>query len=67
LPLAGISVFGGARSADLAVWLSQELGMVVMPMDLEVLYPRVAEVNTEDLIACLPLLGILLRDDGATG
>lgn len=65
LPLATVSVFGGARTDDLASWMSQEMGMVVMPMTLEALYPSVDAVDPSDLMACFPLLGVMLRGAAA--
>lgn len=67
LPLASVNVFGGARSEDLASWLSQELGLVVMPMALDTLYPGVQAVDSNDLMACFPLLGVMLRDIAPQG
>lgn len=65
-PLAGLRVYAGVRSVDLAAWLSQEIGQTVTVLDFESQFPAMAEMSEEDQMACLPLLGALLRNDAAS-
>ena len=65
LPLAGLRVYAGVRSFDLAAWLSQEIGQTVTMLDFNALFPALAELSAEDQMACLPVLGVLLRKDAA--
>jgi MSHA biogenesis protein MshI len=64
LPMAGLSVYAGERTVDLAALLTQELGQVVDSMDLVGLYPALASVGPQEKLACAPLLGVLLREGG---
>jgi MSHA biogenesis protein MshI len=66
LPLAGLSVQAGARSATLAQWLTRELGQTVLPMDVTLSFPALSKARPEVQTACLPLLGVLLRTEGAS-
>ncbi len=62
LPLAGVGVYAGARSAELAGWLRQGLGQTVTVMDPASLFEDVPPVQEALKLRCLPLLGLLLRD-----
>jgi len=64
LPMAGLSVYAGERTVDLAALLTQELGQVVDAMELDSLYPALASAGPQEKLACAPLLGVLLRDGG---
>lgn len=66
LPLTGLRVYAGARSVDLAVWLSQELGQTVLPMDFSGVFSGMEDTSADTLMTCLPLLGALLRTEPAT-
>ena len=65
LPLAGLRVFAGLRSEEMADWLSQDLGQSVGVLDWHAQFSAVSALPQADLIACAPLLGILLRDQTA--
>jgi len=65
LPLSGLRVQAGERSADLATWLSRETGQNVTAMNLDALFPGLGECSEADRSYCLPLLGLLLRDDSS--
>jgi MSHA biogenesis protein MshI len=65
LPLAGLRVYAGARSLDLAAWLSQELGQTVLPMDFVGIFSGLEDASNDTLMHCLPLLGVLLRTGSA--
>ena len=65
-PLAGLRVYAGARSFDLSAWLSQEIGQTVTMLDFNSLFPVLADLPAADQMACLPLLGELLRNDAAS-
>jgi MSHA biogenesis protein MshI len=64
LPMASVGVYAGARSAELAAWLSKGLGHAVVPMDWPGQAPGLAELSEQDQLRCLPLLGLLTRDSG---
>ncbi len=66
LPLTGVRVFAGERSAELATWLTRQLGQVVVPLDLKPVFSGLGPVSAHDLATCLPLLGVLLRTEGST-
>jgi MSHA biogenesis protein MshI len=61
LPLAGLRVYAGTRSTDMAGWLSQEIGQAVLPLEIDSLFPQLQAMTMDDQMACLPLLGGLLR------
>ncbi|WP_309375723.1 hypothetical protein [Rhodoferax sp.] len=66
LPLTGLRVFAGERSAELAIWLTRQLGQVVVPLDVKPIFSGLDAVPTADMVACLPLLGVLLRTEEPT-
>ncbi len=66
IPLAGLRVYAGARSFDIAAWISQEIGQTVTMLEFEGLFAALADLSASDQMACLPLLGVLLRDDAAS-
>ena len=61
LPLSGLRVHAGERSADLAHWLSHETGVPVGILDLDADLMALRDLSQADQMACLPLLGILMR------
>ena len=63
LPLAGISLYAGARSADLSSWLTRQLGQSVQPMDVTAQFPGFAGKAMSEEAPCMPLLGLLLRTE----
>jgi len=63
MPLAGLRVYAGERSAELAAWLGREMGQAVTAMDLEHQFPGLQSMPVTDQIYCLPLLGVLLRNE----
>ncbi|WP_342617867.1 hypothetical protein [Rhodoferax sp. GW822-FHT02A01] len=65
LPMAGVAVCAGSRSADLADWLSRGLGQTVAVMDPAQMFDGVPELNDQERMQCLPLLGLLLRVEGS--
>ena len=64
LPMAGLTVYAGDRTFDLATWLSQEIGQAVTSLDLESVFPALASAGPQEKLACAPLLGVLLRAEG---
>ena len=66
LPMASVAVHAGARSTELALWLSRGLGQAVQALEPAALFDGVPELSQEDAIKCLPLLGLLLRSGGAS-
>ena len=63
LPLAGLRVSAGVRTAELAQWLTQDMGQSVLPLDLQAIFPALAQQSETDRLECLPLLGLLLRSE----
>jgi MSHA biogenesis protein MshI len=63
MPLAGLRVYAGERSGEMATWLSRELGQAVSAMDLEAQFPGLQSMTVADQAYCLPLLGVLLRTE----
>ncbi len=63
MPLGGLRVTAGERSAELATWLSREMGQTVTAMALEAQFPGLQAIPMADQIYCLPLLGALLRTE----
>jgi MSHA biogenesis protein MshI len=63
LPMAAVAVWAGERSADLADWLGRGLGQTVAVIDPAQLFEGVPELNDQERMQCLPLLGLLLRVD----
>ncbi len=63
LPLVGVRVYAGERSAEMATWLSRETGAAVSAMELEPLFPGLQATPELERAICLPLLGLLLRSE----
>lgn len=63
MPLGGLRVFAGERSAELAGWLSREMGQSVSAMDMDTQFPGLQAAAAGDRALCLPLLGVLLRTE----
>ena len=63
LPLNRLRVFAGERSAELAQWLTGQLGQTVGVLDVNPVFVGLQAVAPADLALCFPLLGVLLRTD----
>jgi len=63
LPLAGVRVFAGERSTELAQWLSRDTGQTVGALDLGAAFSGLQHIAAADMPFCLPLLGVLLRTE----
>ncbi len=63
MPLGGLRVYAGERSAEMASWLSREMGQAVSAMDMETTFPGLNAMAVADQAYCLPLLGVLLRTE----
>ena len=63
LPLAAVRVYAGARSLDLAQWLTRELGQAVSPLDVSGLFGGLDGGTQTDIDACWPLLGLVMRSE----
>lgn len=63
LPLAGVKVFAGERSDELAQWLSRDTGQTVSALNTGIAFKGLAQISAADLPLCLPLLGVLLRTE----
>ena len=66
MPLRDLRVYAGRRSEALSAWLSSQLGQTVLPMDINSLFPEFEGGNPDARMRCLPLLGLLLRDENRT-
>ena len=63
MPLGGLRVYAGERSAEMASWLSREMGQAVSAMDMESTFPGLHSMAMADQAYCLPLLGVFLRTE----
>lgn len=63
LPLSGVQVLAGERGAELAQWLSREMGQSVTAMDLGTRFEGLQGIDAADQAYCAPLLGVLLRTE----
>jgi len=63
LPLAAVRVYAGARSSELAQWLTRELGQAVVPMDVSDFFSGLDGGTDDTTTSCWPLLGLLMRTD----
>lgn len=63
MPLNGMRVYAGERSAELSQWLAAQLGQTVLPMDVNALFPGFEGGAAGDRALCLPLLGVLMRSE----
>jgi len=66
LPLSGLRVHAGTRTAELSDWLMQQLGQPVRRLDVAPVFQGLDAIPVETLDQCLPLLGVLLRQEGAS-
>lgn len=64
LPLSGFRVYAGARSTELAQWLSRQLGQNVAALEVGALFAGFDAAPADQQTACLPLLGVFLRTEG---
>ena len=64
LVLDRISVQAGARTAEMAGWLTRELGQAVGVLDVGAFFPGFEGGSEADRQLCWPLLGVLLRSEG---
>jgi MSHA biogenesis protein MshI len=63
LPMQGVRVAAGARSHELAQWLTRDMGQAVQAMDLSSDFVGWAALPEGDRMECWPLLGVLLRTE----
>lgn len=63
MPLAVVRVYAGARTQELAHWLTRELGQPVVPMDVGANFSGFAGGTPEVQAKCWPLLGTLMREE----
>ncbi len=63
MPLGALRVYAGARSEELAKWLTAQLAQTVTVLDVKAFFPRFAVAAAQDQGLCLPLLGVLLRTE----
>ena len=63
LPLANLAVYAGNSSAELADMLVRETGLPASVMDLESQFPAIAQLPHDDRLLCIPLVGILMRNN----
>ncbi len=63
LPLAGLKVYAGERSQELATWLGRAMGQSVGTLELGRLFSGLDAFAPADVAACAPLLGVLFRTE----
>jgi len=63
LPLAGVRVAAGERSEELAQWLSRDTGQAVGVLHTGASFKGLDQISVADMPLCLPLLGVLLRNE----
>ena len=63
MPLYGVRVFAGTRSAEMAAWLEPRLGHTVMSMDFGDFFPGFDGGELGSTAFCMPLLGVFLRSE----
>ena len=61
MPIDGIQVYAGERSAELSAKFSLAFGQTSVPMDVSSLFPEFDEGIESEKALCMPLLGILIR------
>jgi len=64
MPLYSVRVYAGARSEELSTWLGVQLGLAVLPLNINVQFPGFEGGAANDKALCLPLLGVLMRTEG---
>ena len=63
MPLNGLMVYAGERTAEMAEWLGRETGQMVTGMDMDAWFPGLQSMPTADRAVCFPLLGVLMRTE----
>lgn len=63
MPLDVLRVYAGPRSAELATWLTAQLGQTVLPMNVNAMFPGFDGMAEGGQSVGLPLLGVLLRTE----
>lgn len=63
LPLHSVRVAAGGRSAEMAQWLTRDMGQAVQAMDVSPLFNGWSSLPEGDRMECWPLLGVLLRTE----
>ena len=63
MPLAVVRVYAGARTQELAQWLTRELGQSVSSIDVSANFSGFTGGTTEVQAKCWPLLGSLMREE----
>ena len=63
VPLQSVHVAAGARSAELAQWLTRDMGQSVQPLDVSATFVGWNDLPEGARMECWPLLGVLLRNE----
>lgn len=63
MPLTGLRVYAGERTAEMAEWLGRETGQTVTGMDMDAWFAGLQTMPTADRAVCFPLLGVLMRTE----
>lgn len=63
MPLSGLTVYAGARTAEMAEWLGHETGQAVTAMAPDAWFPGWQSMPSADRALCFPLLGVLMRTE----
>lgn len=69
LPIDGLKVFAGRKTAEFAAWLGKELGIQVGNLVLGDWFDGLLadDLSDQEQLLIWPLLGLLLRDEGRKG
>jgi MSHA biogenesis protein MshI len=63
MPLGGLTVFAGERSAEMATWLARETGQTFTAMEVDAFFPGLQAMPAADRALCFALLGVLMRTE----
>lgn len=63
MPLSGLAVYAGERTAEMAEWLGRETGQTVSPLVPDAWFPGLQSTPSADRAVCFPLLGVLMRTE----
>lgn len=63
MPLNGLTVYAGERTAEMAEWLGRETGQTVSGMDMDAWFAGLQSLPAADRALCFPLLGVLMRTE----
>jgi len=63
MPLNGLMVYAGERTAEMAEWLGRETGQAVTGLEPDAWFSGLQALPMADRALCFPLLGVLMRTE----